>query len=296
MTLRRSSIAVLAALALSAFTAATASAGPWSLAPGEYYTELLGSFYSTGTYYDDNGDRMGAGGLYEQRGLTSYTELGWKKRTSMQMSLPTLSNTVRPESGTPASRAGFGDVSLGLRWALANKANAAAIQLGWSAPSGYNANLQPALGRGLQRLQASLQLGRPLGKNGFVQAGGGYAYDYLTIGARSTDLAERASKRSWEDHFTANAAVGLWFGRLLVAGQYQGEFSAQTGFPTETTTQLAGTRFAYRVDERLDAVAGSWHSPGGKNVLHVDQYYAGVAFKVTKLNRLQGFLGGDKRP
>ena len=47
---------------------------------------------------------------------------------------------------------------------------------------------------------------------------------------------------------------------------------------------------------RLDVFAGSWHTPSGRNTLALDQYYAGLAWKSTKLNRLQGFLGGDARP
>lgn len=296
MSLRRFHIAALAAIALSASFAAVAAAGPWALAPGEYFTELRGSFFSSGSYYDNDGNRVQAGGLYEQRGLASYTELGWKKRLSVQMSLPALSNTVRDEAGPTATSSGFGDVHFGLRYSLRNGPGAAAIQFGWTAPSGYNSHLSPGLGSGLQRLAASLEVGQPLGKRGFVQAGAGYAYDFLSVGARSTDTSDVASKRKWADHVLANAAVGLWMGRLLVSGQYEGELASKSGFDTETTAHAAGPRFTYRVDERLDAFAGSWHTPGGKNVLHVDQYYAGVAFKLTKLNRLQGFLGGDKRP
>jgi hypothetical protein len=61
-------------------------------------------------------------------------------------------------------------------------------------------------------------------------------------------------------------------------------------------TQFAGPRLTYRVDDKLDAFAGSWHTPSGRNSLHVDAYYVGVSWKQTKLNRLQGFLGGSKRP
>jgi hypothetical protein len=48
------------------------------------------------------------------------------------------------------------------------------------------------------------------------------------------------------------------------------------------------------VDSRVDAFGGSWHTPGGRNSLHYDQFYAGIAFKTTKLGRLQGFLGSDR--
>lgn len=294
MSLRRFHIAAIAAAALAASSVA-AAAGPWALAPGEYYTELRGSFFSTGTFYDDDGNRMPSGGLYEQRAVSSYTELGWKDHWSVQLSLPALSNTVR-DGGSAATRSGFGDFGLGFRYSLVNGPSATALQFGWTAPAGYNTRLGPALGSGLQRLQASLELGRPLGTNGFVQVGGGYAYDFLTVGARSTDASDVASKRTWSDHALAHAAVGLWMGQLQVAGQYRGEIGTSSGLDLETTTHLAGPRLAYRMDERLDAIAGSWHSPGGKNVPHLNQFYAGVAWKMTKLNRLQGFLGGDKRP
>jgi hypothetical protein len=61
-------------------------------------------------------------------------------------------------------------------------------------------------------------------------------------------------------------------------------------------SHLAGARFTYRVDSRLDAFAGSWHSPAGEHVLHLDRFYAGLAWKSTKLGRQQGFLGSDRRP
>ena len=57
-----------------------------------------------------------------------------------------------------------------------------------------------------------------------------------------------------------------------------------------------GPQLLYRVDDNLDAFAGSLHTASGKNVIHTDQYYVGVAVKRTRLDRLQGFLGGTKRP
>jgi hypothetical protein len=50
----------------------------------------------------------------------------------------------------------------------------------------------------------------------------------------------------------------------------------------------------YRVDERMDVFAGSWHTPRGRNVLHHDLYYCGIAWKHTGLDRLAGALGGTK--
>jgi hypothetical protein len=52
----------------------------------------------------------------------------------------------------------------------------------------------------------------------------------------------------------------------------------------------------WRVDDRLDLTAGSWSTAMARNNLHYDQFYVALAFKQTKLNRLQGFLGGTKAP
>lgn len=297
MSLRRHIFAAAATAALVATFATAAAAGPWSLAPGEYYTQLEGSFRSAGTYYDDEGNRVALGGLSEARAISSYTEFGWTKHVSAQLALPFQSLTSRVNQPlATATNTGLGDFSLGLRYAIHNGPSALALQLQWDAPTGYDRTLVPAMGSGDQALSARLQLGRPLGHRGFVQLGAGYRYDYRSAGGRSTSALDSQAARDWSDHSLVDAAAGFWFGNLMLAGLYDGQFAAQTGRSLKTTTQLAGPRLTYRVDDRLDAYAGSWHSPAGKNVLHVDQYYAGVAWKVTKLNRLQGFLGGNRTP
>lgn len=297
MSLRRFQFAAIALAALAACTATAALAGPWALAPGEYYTELSGSSFSTSSYYDNNGARIETGGFYEQRGLTSTTELGWKKHWSLQLSLPLLSNTARDVAGNSATSSGLGDFGLGFRYALRSGAVASAIQLGWRAPAGYNRSLPPGLGTGLQRLEASFEMGMPVTKLGFVQGGAGWAYDYYQFPSRTTDPNEGASALEWQDNLLIHGAAGVWLGEVLVSGLYDAEIGRRGGHEDAlTTSQLVGTRFIYRVDERLDAFAGSWHSPGGENVLHINEFYAGVAWKMTKLNRLQGFLGGNTRP
>jgi hypothetical protein len=42
--------------------------------------------------------------------------------------------------------------------------------------------------------------------------------------------------------------------------------------------------------------AGSNYTLSGKNVARTDSYYMGFAVKKTRLNRLQGFLGGMRHP
>jgi hypothetical protein len=43
-------------------------------------------------------------------------------------------------------------------------------------------------------------------------------------------------------------------------------------------------------------MVGSWSTAAGRNALHYDQVYVALTFKQTKLNRLQGFLGGTRAP
>ena len=78
MSLRRSFATAFGAVAVLSYASA-AQAGPWGLAPGEFYTELSGGFYSTGSYLDANGDRPPLAATFEERSLTSHTEFGWTK-------------------------------------------------------------------------------------------------------------------------------------------------------------------------------------------------------------------------
>jgi hypothetical protein len=292
------SIAIAALAAPLASPAGTPVAGPWSLAPGEYYTELSGNSFSTSSAWDNDGKRATFPGRVQRRAFTWYTELGWKKRTTLQFSIPMVTGVTRGASGPAAAVTGLEDAGIGIRYRLANGAHGAAIQLRWEAPLGYNPRLSPPVGDGLQKVSASLQLGGPVGKRAFWELGGGYRYDFRDVASRSSDPADppTSAPRNWSDHATANAAFGWQVGRVLVAGLYGADLPVQTGRATKVTAHAAGPRVTYRVDSRLDAFAGSWHTPAGKNSLHLDAFYAGIAWKSTKLGRQQGFLGSEPRP
>ncbi len=329
---------LFAALAVAMLVPCPARAeGPWSLAPGEYYTELSGSFLSSGTFLDANGDRGTLGGLAEQRSFSSYSELGWKPKWSVQLGVPFVSRTVRwnVPAGSLTST-GLGDFLFGVRSTRHLGAMPVALQITWQAPSGYNPFLFPGTGtgpgtastvdyagrRGLQSLAGELQFGGSAGKRAYWTLAGGYGTRYLSLVTGREDLNGRhrpdslVAARTWSNRLLADASLGAWFSNsLLVTGQFRGDWAQSEGdlydLSAGTTSSdprrpvvdrhpsnqlLAGARVTYRLDDRLDAFAGSWHSPGGKNALHVDQYYVGFAWKQTKLDRLQGFLGGGKRP
>lgn len=183
---------------------------------------------------------------------------------------------------------------------------------------------------GLQQLNATIHLGTALFGRGFFQASVGYAYRYYTIGQRKKSIEDlytietdstqfvagggsggadttfvsrrvtafHPGKGLWADQMIASADLGIWIGHsLLLGGRYQGLTTISHGpLVPDISQHLAGPVLLYRVDDGLDMIAGSWSTAAGKNVLHFDQVYVGIAFHNTKLNRLQGFSGTTRAP
>lgn len=327
MTVRRIPLAAIAALAVVVITATGAVAGPWGVAPGEYYSELSGSVFSAGTFYNDFEDRLPNGGLSEQRVLSSYNELGWTKHFSLVLGLPVVSRTVTSNAlRNSTTNTGLGDILVGVKHASHLGSTPMSIGLRWTAPMGTNHQFKPgvnttpgtagdagandAYALGLQSLQADVAVGGSAGKRAYWALQGGYRYRYSTIGGRTKSGSRRdtlMSERRWQDALLAQAELGIWLSRsVLLTGQFHADMSVDQGdlydgiYTTgsssefETKRMLAGPRVTYRVDDKLDAFAGSWHTPGGRNTLHTDQYYAGIAWKSTKLDRLAGLLGSSK--
>ena len=282
--------------------ASEAAAGPWGLAPGEWFANLEGSTFTSSSFHLADGSRASTGLLVQQRALRLYGEMGWKKRASVVFALPAMSVTRRdgPVQGTAT---GFQDVLLGLRYHVLDGVTAAAIEIDWNAPAGYNRNLDSLglhLGDGLQELSADLGLGTAMLGRGFVQGSLGYGYRFLGIGKRDKGPVvagdPATAKHTWSDRLRASADLALWVRpSLLVGARYRGIVTLSNGaLVPETNAHLAGAVLLYRVDDRLDVLAGSWSTASGKNTLHVNELYVGVAFHHTKLNHLQGFLGGPR--
>lgn len=282
----------------------TVGAGPWGLGKGESFSSIEGSMFSTSADYDDNGIRAHRGRVVEQRALRSYNEIGWKRNLTIVFALPAMSVTRR-DAQVQGTATGFQDVLLGVRYNIRNGPDAIAVEAEWSTPAGYNRHLDSLglqLGDGLQQLSAGGAGGTSFSGRGFFQWSLGHSYRFLAIGKKdngrvmSGDL--HPAKYVWAHHMLASADLGLWVGpSLLVGGRYRGQMSWGSGpLVQETDAHLAGAVLLYRVDDRLDMFAGSWSTAAGKNTLHFDQVYVGVAFHKTKLNRLQGFLGGKQAP
>lgn len=321
---------MLSLLALAASAAASpAHAGAWLPAPGEYYSEMSAGRYSARTSYDGAGERLffPQGGRLESRSLSLYNEIGWKKRLSLVVSAPMLSVTRRTEnSAFQQTSTGLGDVDLGARLRLREGATAVALQLDLLAPLGYENQSDSLVG--VAGTRDSVIETKPLPPTQFR-----YLTHPLGIGSQSVSgrlLVGKALKsldayvdlsggiRFWPNDFasqvTGSAQAGKWFGTsLLLSGHYQGGIAVSRDFMRRVVGALyfksrpivsnpgfdvhvIGPELRYRVDDRLDLFAGSNHTMAGKNWIHVDEYYVGMAFRQTKLNRLQGLLGSKTRP
>lgn len=321
MFARKTFVALWVAAAAASIVAPPATAGPWLPNPGESYASLSGSWSSSETYYDVDGTRttLPGGGVDERRTARGMVELGWKPWASFTLDVPFVSATrITDDDLTDYTETGFGDMVVGLNWRKASKRQGATawslettakVPLGywqdWLMPASTIAHLDstvlldaspadsanyvrfggpPVLGDGQFDLQGLLHFGTAIGQIGFVQLRGGYRH-------RMGYPADQA---------LAGGDLGLWVApKLLLSGRYDGAFAVGDGDDTDADRigrQRAGGELLYRIDGRMDVFAGTLHTFGIENALKRDEYYVGIAVRQTSLERLQGFLGGTRRP
>ena len=261
---------------------------PWTLGVGEFYSEFLGSYYSSDTFHDDHGERPDLGATYETRSIRNSTQLGAWNRVTLRFDVPFESNSLVPDGGGEGNtQTGLSDLILGARYGLLEGTTAVAIEAIWQAPLGYHREFLPPLGEGRQNAIGLLHVGTTFpGLNGFAQASGGYL-------ARIDQFPDDDPA---QDQILFAADVGFWVGpSLLIAGSYQGEIESSST-DVKSNQHLLGPRIVYRVDNFLDVIVGSLHTVSAKEALHLNEYFIGVAAKKTQLDRLKGFLGSKRRP
>lgn len=303
-------IFVLAALG-STMLSSPSSAGPWSLARGEYYSEFSGAIYSTTSMYNFEGDRFAPNLRFESRDFSWYNEFGWRRRVSAVLGLSGRSVTaVSGVAPVEATRTGLTEATVGLRGNLMNRAQALAVEVDWNAPLGYDRELSPILGDGRHRLSASLAYGSSLGHRGFAQVSAGWLYRFLTFGSTdSAFIATHSTPVTSASFATMSADAGVWVTpRFLVGGRYAGQSVLSSSAPESASPFLqppfgdkdseldaslhrVGPLLLLRVDDRTDVMAGSFSTFAGKNTYHFNQFWVALAFKQSGLNRVQGFLG-----
>jgi len=317
MSLRRT-VAMASATLL---VASACAASPWVLKPGEFYSELNGSLFSARSFFRDN-ERITLNGKLDEREVMSHNEFGWKKRASVWLGVPFVSRGFTRFTGGTSTSTGLGDLDFGIRYRLKGGETPAALSFGWTASTGMNRKLFPGtdgdggtnpdryppvsesnasdtslyFNQGLQSLSVALDFGGHAWKHAYWTAGGDYVYRYLEFLTTGGD--------SHNARFVgAQASLGWWVTQsLLVSGAFDGQWVSEQSanydqdpvVEFEPNRMLAGARFTYRVDERMDVFAGSSHVFSGDNVLHYDQYYCGIAWKHTNLSKYAGAFGGTK--
>lgn len=260
--------------------------GPWVPRPGEYFSEIRGSHGSTSSYFDANGEEQPFpyGTLGESREAITYNEFGWKGPIGIVLAVPLRSVTYRDDLGQSGTQTGLSDLLIGFKFRLLSGESALAVEAVWQTPLGYYNEHQPPLGAGVQNLGGRVTFGSGIPAiNGFFELGWGYAY-------RSELQLDR---------MVHNANLGVWAGNaVLISAQYSGSnFVGSSEVETrEDDVFAAGPEIRYRLDDRMDVFVGSFHTVAGRNVNRTDEYFIGFAFKRTALDRLQGYLGGKRRP
>jgi hypothetical protein len=304
-----------AILVASSFLLASPSlAGPWVLGPKEWYAEVESGVFASPNTYLDSGASQNVGLKMEQRDVALRTELGFKHKINFFTRLPLISVTrLYVPTGYNATATGFQDLQLGLRYGILTHPVVASVELSYTAPLGYNRYLDTLgmnLGDGMQQLKLEGHAGYSFGNRGFAELGGGYASRFLgTKGLSASfshpepaDPSELTGAGSEKFHYQSRlhgtADVAVWVGNsLLVSGGYRGFVTLQHGALAEDINlHLFGPQVLYRLDDRVDLYMGSWTSTAGRNIQSFTQVYAGLAFRKTKLNRVQGFLGGKHAP
>ena len=310
MSARRALMLVLA-VGIGLFAVHPATAGPWSLRPGEYSTDLSGGVSSTTTYADENGDtqRLYNGGSYQRRSAQWLSEFGWKKTRSFIIGIPLVSVTRAPANLEllPTTTV-MGDATLGIKRSFSNARKAVAIEVDAVLPLGYQRNLTlthadsvqatrpdgtfdwnvgralstPRVGDGQASIGGLLDLGTALGKTAFVSGYVGYAY--------------RGSQ--WQGQLHTGADLAFWLkNSWLIGGRYRG---VSAGYGDNVTQDASWMTVApvvtYRVDDHIDVYTSWTHVLSARNSTIADEVRFGFTFKQTKLNRLQGYLGSTQRP
>ena len=270
-------------LGLIAPAARAFDGGAWTVGKGEWYSEMQGFRSSASDFFQSNGDAAALpdNGRNQSMGITSYSEIGWKKNLSLSILLPFESH-VSSTGAQTLSVTGLSDLALGLRLRLKESQPGLVIDAGWKAPLGYEKNLEPTLGNGRQELFGAAHIGLELPKiNGFVQASRGMRF-----------VGELSDVR-----INTTADLAAWIGkRVLVGGRYfdEGVWSSTSAISEAPHSYAAGPVLLVRMDERLDLSAGSFYQWAGHNVDKTMAYYVSVGFRQTRLNRLEGFLGTTK--
>ncbi len=167
-------------------TPTAAIAGPWTLKQGKTYNKPAVNYF-TGT--SSFGTQQEGFERFEDLNFTFYNETGITDDISFILSVPVkeITRADRNAAGVITTRktSGVGDIDVGLRYNLSKGPVVVALQGIFKLPYAYDASNPLPLGNGQEDFEGRLQLGRSLGKAGYVVVEAGYRY---RVGAPSDEF------------------------------------------------------------------------------------------------------------
>lgn len=115
------------------FVGTDALAGPWVKAPGEAYLKVSGSTFTSDQVVDAEGVDSTTPWTYSNRSITTYLDVGIAPRTGLNVSLP-FQIAANTYDSIAYERSGFGDLGLGLSFALLQERCPLTLELSGSIP------------------------------------------------------------------------------------------------------------------------------------------------------------------
>jgi hypothetical protein len=204
---------------LLAVVPSAAVANPWLLAPGDWYTEVSGTYLKADTYRDNDGNRveLPGGGIYERRTGLSYSEFGWHPKLGVLIGIPFTSVTRRTaDNQLQSTETGLGDLVIGAKYAFLNGESALSLQADAILPMGYNRTFIEAVVD---------SAGNPIGKPG---SAGQPIRQPGALGPGSQSIAVRLlggkSIPAWNGFIDGGAGYEMTFGRADVEKDAEGFF------------------------------------------------------------------------
>lgn len=152
-----------------------ARAGAWTPKEGTSYNKLSVNSFSSESFY---GAAPANFRKFTDRNLTYYFEYGLRDDVALYGSVPYKRLNSTDTTGARQRNTGVGDIDLGLRFRHASGPTVVSSSWLIKAPYAYRENDPVALGNGQTDLEFRLQLGRSLGKAGYLGAEAGLRKRY----------------------------------------------------------------------------------------------------------------------
>lgn len=162
----------IGAVGLALAAPSAAMAGPWTAPKGQTYNKAAVNYFVS---EDTFGDGSPGFERFTDINFTNYLEHGITDDLTFiaQIPIKRLANTT---NGVTIRNTGVGDVDIGLRYNFIDGPVVLSTQVLFKAPYLYDEDADLPLGNGQEDVEIRLQIGKYLGKLGYVAAETGYRY------------------------------------------------------------------------------------------------------------------------